>query len=350
MVRIMSESRKKQATINDVARLAKTSVSTVSRYFNRPDIVGKRIATRIEEAATSLHYIRNRRAATTRGHLSGTIGMVVPTLENSIFAELIEGLIAQLRQSKQTILISSNLNDVGNEKDAVRAFVEQGVDGIILIGTEHDSAVLKLLQSRQLPVLCIWNYAYDFMIDTVGIDNAEIGYRAASHIVELGHREIGCIFGLSGTNDRASSRKTGILRCLEEQELTPPTHWQLETAYDLRSAKTIAHNLLSQPERPSAVVCGNDVIAFATIWAAQSLGLTVPTDISIMGIGDFQGAAEMNPALSTIRIPAHTVGRLSANRMIELIEAETTQAPRHLKVDFEMRIRQSTAPYRAMKK
>jgi LacI family transcriptional regulator len=69
-----------------------------------------------------------------------------------------------------------------------------------------------------------------------------------------------------------------------------------------------------------------------------------------MGIGDFQGAAEMTPALSTIRIPAHTVGRLSANRMMELIEAETKQAPRHLKVDFEMRIRQSTAPYRGLEK
>lgn len=72
----------------------------------------------------------------------------------------------------------------------------------------------------------------------------------------------------------------------------------------------------------------------------------MPDDISVMGIGDFQGAAEMTPPLSTIRIPAHTVGRLSANRILELVTAEAPQAPRHLKVDFEMRIRNSTAPYR----
>ena len=341
----MAEMRKKQATINDVARRAGTSVSTVSRYFNKPDVVGKDIAGRIEQAASQLHYIRNRSAAATRGHRSGTIGMVVPTLENSIFAELIEGLIAQLRQSKQTVLISSNLNDAGNESEAVRAFVEQGVDGIILIGTEHDNAVLHLLESRQLPVLCVWNYADDFAIDTVGIDNYRIGYEAADHILGLGHERIGCIFGLSGTNDRASSRKNGILDRLAKAAQTPPKEWQTESSYDLRSAKTIAHNLLVGDNRPSAVICGNDIIAFATIWAAQSLGLSVPQDISVMGIGDFQGAAEMTPPLSTIRIPAHTVGRLSANRILELVSATEKAPPRHLKVDFEMRIRRSTAPY-----
>ena len=346
----MSKKRKKQATINDVAALANTSVSTVSRYFNMPDVVSKTIAARIEQAASRLNYIRNRRAATTRGHRSGTIGLVVPTLENSIFAELIEGLIGQLRQSKQTVLISSNLNDSGNETEAVRAFVEQGVDGILLIGTDHDNAVKNLLTSRQLPVLCVWHYDDQFAIDTVGIDNGLIGYYAASHMIDYGHREIGCIFGISATNDRAASRKTGILRRLADADLTPPEKWQLETTYDLRAAKTIAHNLLSQPDKPSAVVCGNDIIAFATIWAAQSLGLSIPEDLSVMGIGDFQGAEEMTPALSTIRIPAHTVGRLAANRILELVTSSEKQTVRHLKVDFEMRIRQSTAPYRTSEK
>ena len=343
----MTRERSKQVTINDVASLADTSVSTVSRYFNNPDIVGKTTGMRIEEAVNQLRYIRNRAAATTRGNRSGTIGMVVPTLENSIFAELIEGLIAQLRQAKTTVLIYSNLNDAGNEREAVRAFMEQGVDGIILIGTEHSASVLDLLHSRQVPVLCVWNYAEECAIDTVGIDNWDIGHKATSHLIDIGHRKIGCIFGLSGANDRAYSRKKGILQRLAEEGLTPPPTWQLETSYDLRAAKTIAHNLLIQKDRPTAVICGNDVIAFATIWAAQSLGLSVPEDISVMGIGDFQGAAEMTPPLSTIRIPAHTIGRLSANRILELIGAQSDNQPRHLKVDFEMRIRHSTAPHRA---
>lgn len=336
--------RKKQATINDVARLAKTSISTVSRYFNTPDIVGRRMAARIEEATKTLHYIRNRSAAATRGRRSGTIGLIVPTLENSIFAELIEGLIAQLRQSKQTVLISSNLNDMGNETEAVKAFVEQGVDGIILVGTVHDSSVLHLLAARQLPVLCVWNYAAHFPIDTVGIDNYEIGKAAAAHLIDLGHKDIGCIFGLTATNDRASSRRRGISDALEQAGLMPPPSWQAECAYDLRLAKTIARNLLNQPNRPTAVVCGNDIIGFATIWAASALGIRVPDDLSVMGIGDFQGAAEMIPPLSTIRIPAHMIGHLSANRILELVEQPNKEVARHLKVDFEMRLRGSTAP------
>ena len=224
--------------------------------------------------------------------------------------------------------------------------MEQGVDGIILIGTEHSASVLDLFKSRQVPVLCVWNYAEECAIDTVGIDNWDIGYKATSHLIDIGHRKIGCIFGLSGANDRAYSRKKGILQRLTEADLTPPPTWQLESSYDLRAAKTIAHNLLIQNDRPTAVICGNDVIAFATIWAAQSLGLSVPEDISVMGIGDFQCAAKMTPPLSTIRIPAHTIGRLSANRILELIGAQSDNRPRHLKVDFEMRIRHSTAPHR----
>ena len=341
----MTNSHKKPATINDVATLAKTSVSTVSRYFNKPNMVGKDVGARIENAANHLLYIRNRAAATTRGRLSGTIGMVVPTLENSIFAELIEGLIGQLKQSQRTVLISSNLNDASNEAEAIRALVEQGVDGVILIGKSHDSTMLKLMESRQLPVLCVWHYENNFKIDTVGIDNFEIGYQAAHHLVSLGHRHIGCIFGLSTANDRASARKDGILKRLTEAGLSPPSDWMAESTYDLRSAKIIAHHILAQDNRPSAIICGNDILAFATIWAAQSLGLTVPDDLSVMGIGDFQGAAEMTPPLSTIRIPAHMIGRLSANRIIELITTDKPQKPRHLKVDFEMRIRQSTTTY-----
>ncbi len=339
-------------TINDVAKQAGTSSATVSRYFNHPERVKPKTASRIEAAAKDLRYIRNRAAAATRSRISGTIGMVVPTVENSIFAELIENLTGELRSQGRTMLIASNLYDKFNEVEAVKTFAEHGVDGVILIGTEHDPQIASILSAQGVPYLCVWNHPQQEQppslqqgldaIDTVGIDNVAIGYAAADHIIKLGHRRIGCIFGNASGNDRAAGRKQGIMQRLGEAAITPPLEWLCQSSYELHFARTIANDLLNRPDRPSAIICGNDVIAFAVIWSAQSLGLHVPDDLSVMGIGDFQGAADMYPPLSTIRIPARTIGKLAASRIIDMINNPEATKLRQLKVDFEVKLRDST--------
>ena len=337
------------STITDVARQAGTSPATVSRYFSNPESVHADTGRRIEDAANALSYIRNRAAAATRGQKTGTIGMVVPTFESSIFAELIEHLTTDLGALGQTVLIASNHYDLDREVQAVKTFAEHGVDGVILIGGQHDPAINDLLEARGIQLLCVWNLPQDKSdapdIDVIGIDNFELGYAAAVHILDLGHRDIACIFGTSDGNDRAQNRQKGILSAIKDRGVTPPAHWCCETRYDLRMARVIATDILKQDHRPSAVICGNDIIAFATIWAAQQLGLNIPHDLSVMGIGDFKGAAEMHPPLSTIRIPARFIGQMAARRIMDLINSPDENPPRHLKIDFEIKMRKSTKPY-----
>ena len=347
---------KRAPTIHDVAIIAKTSTATVSRFFSTPDRVNKQTAARIKAAADQIGYIRNRAAAATRGRRTGIIGMVVPTLESSIFAELIESLTGQLRTHNQTMLLASNGYDKATELEAVKAFAEQGVDGVILIGGDHDPQTIKVLSSRSIPLLCVWNHsspsfekedkAHSLTAsshDSIGIDNYDIGWAAADHVITQGHTDIACIFGKVEGNDRADDRAQGILGRLSEAGLSLPAKWHFHSSYELRNASIIATNLLQGDKRPSAIICGNDIIAFATIWAAQKCGLHVPDDLSVMGIGDFQGAAEMVPALTTIRIPARIIGRLSADRIVEMLTQDQTAPLRHLKVDFEIKQRQSVA-------
>ena len=330
-------------TITDVARLAGTSVATVSRYFNDPTKVGAKTASRIEDAAAKISYIRNRAAASTRGQLSGTIGLLVPTVENSIFAELIESLTRQLRLHGQTMMIASDSYLADNEAPAIRSFVEQGVDGVILIGADHDETTFALLEARAIPTICLWHYAPQCQRETIGIDNQAIGYEAARYLLSLGHHKIACLFGVGKGNDRAASRQKGALQAFQEAGIAMTPEWVRQSHYDLRAAKTLASDMLSDANRPTAILCGNDILAFAALWSAQETGLHVPDDISIMGIGDFQGAAEMVPSLSTIRIPAHLIGTLSANRLMELVRGTHDPKIRHLKIDFELKERQSTS-------
>lgn len=343
--------KNRASTLTDVAQAAGTSTATVSRYFSNPEMVHADTGRRIDDAAHALNYIRNRSAAVTRGQKTGTIGMVVPTFESSIFAELIEHLTTHLSSVGQTVLIASNHYDLDREVQAVKTFAEHGVDGVILIGGNHDPAISTLLKARGIQLLCVWNLpqapAPTPDIDMIGIDNIELGQAAAQHIIDLGHQDIACIFGASSGNDRAENRQKGILSALDAQGLTPPPEWQCQTSYDLRMARVIATNLLSQDHHPSAIICGNDIIAFATIWAAQQLGLSVPDDLSVMGIGDFKGAADMNPPLSTIRIPARFIGQMAARRIMDVINNPDQTPPRHLKIDYEMKQRHSTRPWSA---
>ncbi|MGC6529874.1 MAG: LacI family DNA-binding transcriptional regulator [Candidatus Puniceispirillaceae bacterium] len=352
----------KSSTITDVAKKAGTSAATVSRYLTNATKVSRATAARIEQAITELHYVRNRAAAATRSNRTGIIGMVVPTIENSIFAELIESLNNQLRNHDRTMLIATNGYRKKDEIEAIKTFTEHGVDGVILVGCAHDEEIMNLLKNRQIPTLNVWNHIagedHNHGINTIGVDNFEIGYTAAKHLIELGHQKIACIFGNKQGNDRAEARESGIRQALSDHDISVRQSWFCHSSYDLNNARTITDYLLRDDEKPTAIMCGNDIIAFAAIWAAQAKGLHVPNDLSIMGIGDFQGAAEMTPALSTIRIPARLIGKMTAdkiNAMLtqndldrnaitynEISQIQENQAQK-LKVPFELKIRQSTA-------
>ena len=166
-------------------------------------------------------------------------------------------------------------------------------------------------------------------------------------MLAYGHQQIACIFGKVEGNDRADARAKGIVDRLAKADIQPKPEWLCHSHYEHRTAAIIATNLLRQDNRPSAIICGNDIIAFATIWAAQKMGLHVPDDLSVMGIGDFQGAAEMAPSLTTIRIPARIIGRLSADRIMEMITHKQTTPRRQLKVDFELKHRQSVGIFKS---
>lgn len=170
---------------------------------------------------------------------------------------------------------------------------------------------------------------------------------AAQHLVDLGHRDIAVISGLTDVNDRAAGRREGAMEVLASYDLKPLPEWVLQTPYDLDFAKSLVSNLLLNGKpRPTAIIGGNDIIAMAAIWAAQSHGLSVPQDISVIGIGDFKGSAEMVPALTTIRIPARRIGRMAADRIAELIMGQTSGAVakvENLEIAPEFKFRQSTA-------
>lgn len=315
----MTDKQQKNADIVAVANAARVSISTVSRSFNHPELVKPATRKKIDRAVRKLGYIRNRAAQTMHGIRSGTIGLVVPSIDNVIFAEVIQAFTDSVDAHGFTILVASHGYDLEREYAVLRKFLEHRVDGVALIGLDHSEETYRLIDTQNIPAMTIWNYDETSRLSCVGADNAQAGRMAARHLLNLGHREIAVAFPPVDGNDRARARRDGALAELARICPDLPPEWTVQARYSLSDGKDAVIGLLQAHRRPTALLCGNDILAVSAIHAARRLGIRVPEDLSIIGIGDFKGSKEMEPALTTVRIPARSIGQIAGDQLAQFI-------------------------------
>ena len=333
-------SRKGAPGIIEVAARAGVSPATVSRFYNSPDIVRPPTRRRIEKAAGELGYIRDRIAGSLHNSFSGTIGLVVPTIDNTIFSELIEAFANRLREQDRTLLIAAHGYALDLEVAIIRSLLERRIDGVALIGLDHNIVAMDMLATRDVPVVSVWNYRGDSALPCIGADNFEAGYRVTKHLIERGHRKIGLVLPPRSNNDRAQDRAAGALAALAEHGIELDPHHNCESIYDIGKAKAVVTAMIGS-DPPTAIACGNDVIAQGAIYACQARGVRVPDDISIIGIGDFRGSAHMEPALTTLRMPATRIGREAAQTLCAMIDEGAPREPVRRAMETTLMERQS---------
>ncbi len=335
-------SRKGAPGIVEVAARAGVSPATVSRFYNNPDVVKGPTRKRIEAAAGDLGYIRDRMAGSMHNRFSGTIGLVVPTIDNAIFAEMIEAFSTQLLHHDRTMLIAAHGYDLTREVAIIRSLLERRIDGIALVGMDHEAVPLNMLQQRDVPVVAMWSYSEQSALPCIGADNFEAGRIVTDHLINLGHTDIAFIFADSRGNDRARARREGAISSIKSHALDVKPENIHVCAYDIGEAKRLAKGILAN-HRPTAIVCGNDIISHGVVFACQSIGVSIPGNISVVGIGDFRGSAEMEPGLTTVRLPAKQIGSLAASTLIRMNETGLLPEPFRQKIELDFRERGSTA-------
>jgi len=332
--------------IVDVAARAGVSPATVSRFFNSPEIVRPDTKLKIQSAATELGYIRDRMAGAMHNRFSGTIGLVVPTINNAIFSELIAAFSNQLLHHDRTMLVASHNYDLTLEVSIIRSLLERRIDGIAIVGQHHLDSAIEMLNVRSIPVVALWGYDEKPVIPFVGADNALAAYKVTEHLLNYGHTDIAFIFPETKNNDRAQARKAGALRAMNDAEVHVPEQRMLTCPYNIAQAKQTALTLL-QTNKPSAIVCGNDVIAHGVIYAAQQLELALPDKLSIVGIGDFTGSADIVPSLTTVRLPANRIGQIAADALVEMSEQKGDANFQSRLIDTELIVRESSCQLHA---
>lgn len=339
-----TRSRKGAPGILDVAARAGVSGATVSRFFNTRSVVRPQTQQRIETAARELGYIRDRAAGVLHGKMSGTVGLVVPTVDSAIFSELIEAFSHELHQHDRTMLIASHNYDLQREVSIVRSLLERRIDAVALVGRDHDIAAIEMLRVRGVPMTTLWNAKGVEGIPSIGTDNRKLAFDITQHMIDLQHTDIALLFPDTTHNDRARDRMAGALEALDLAGLRVPDHRNLQCDYDMAAAKKIAMQLLTH-NAPSAIVCGNDVIAQGVLFGAMRLGIEVPKKLSIAGIGDFRGSAVIEPALTTIRLPARRIGQMAAQVLVDNLRSPDSRAIADIVLPCELIVRDSTAVF-----
>ena len=325
-------------TIEEVARLAGVSTATVSRVLSRPEVVRNQTREQVMAAIAKLDYQPDAAARALASGRTHTVGCVIPTLDHAIFARSTQAMQTTLAQAGYQLLVASHEYDPSTEFELVRALQQRGVDALVLVGTDHAPRLWKALSAWRKPTLLTWSC--DPRLPSLGFDNEGAAQMAASHLLELGHRYIGVISGFTAHNDRAHSRIAGVRKSLTQAGLSLPANFVTEQAFNLEGGRLGLRQLMRLRRKPTAIFCGNDLLAVGAMLEAERMGLNVPVDLSICGIDNLEISEAINPGLTTVSLPTQDLGRIAAQYMLSAISGEIIAAKSLL--PFELVVRGST--------
>lgn len=343
----MARSSRNPPTIVDIAKALGVSAMTVSRALNGKAEVSADVKQRILECAERLGYRPNRWAQSLVTQRSHMIGVVIPEIAHSFFAEVLSGAEDALDQSGYDILLCHSRLDAARERSEVEALTASHIDGLIVapVQPEKSPGLFLELEKREVPFVLVDRFFPGYDFPSVRLDDEAAGYQATMFLLKLGHRRIAHIAGPSLSP--ASLRRRGYLRALREYPDAVRERQLIVTArFDLESGREAMNRLLHQKTTPTAVFAANDPEAVGAIWACREAGLDVPGDISIMGAGNIEGVYHPNPFVTTIDWPRQELGRIAAKILLGRIDKTGKDSAHSHVFQPEMLIRHSTAPPR----
>lgn len=333
---------RKTAKLADVARLARVSTATVSRALTQPEKVKPSTAARVRQAVQTLGYVAHGAARALASRRTLTIGAVIPTLDNAIFANTTHALQKALDEAGYTLVLACHEYDVRAEARMTRTLIERGVDGLVLLGMSHEASVFEMIEAHQLPYVLTWALDASGRHPCVGFDNRAAAIRMARHLLDLGHREFAVIGGITEANERARERLEGVREALAARGVVLRPERMVEKPYTLSAGREGLRSVLRGAPQPTAVICGNDVLAIGALAECHARGIEVPRELSVTGFDDLEMAAVVTPALTTVHFPTAELGSYAAQHLLARLAGRPVEGRTELPV--ELVVRASTAP------
>ncbi|MBP0447699.1 LacI family DNA-binding transcriptional regulator [Roseomonas sp. SSH11] len=325
--------------MSDVAREAGVSPMSVSNAFKRPDIVLPATRERILAVARRLGYVPNRIAGTLASGRSHVVAAIVPSIRNSSFARTIQGLGDYLTEHGYELLLAV-ADTPERERRAIEAVLGRRPEGIVLTGNEHPPETLALLAGVETPVVETWILGDPIIDMAVGFSLADAGYAIGTFLTGRGYRHIGFAGYAPASQRRFLERQGGFQSALREAGLRDDLLFYAEEAAGFAGGRAAVTELLQREPRLDALFCVTDIFAAGALFECQRRGLSVPGQLAIAGFGDFEIAAEIVPALTTVRTRGYEIGQAAGRLLLD--RAAGGPPGGRVNVGFELVSREST--------
>ncbi|EPY2709579.1 substrate-binding domain-containing protein [Vibrio cholerae] len=314
------------ATMKDIARLAGVSTSTVSHVINKSRFVSDEIAERVNNAAQQLNYAPSALARSLKMNRTKTIGMLVTTSTNPFFGEVVKGVERSCYHQGYNLILCNTEGDNQRMKASINTLLQKRVDGLLLMCSTLEGERLDVFDRYpDIPIVVMDWGPILFASDKIQDNSLQGGYMAAKHLIECGHKEIGCITGPL-IRHQAQMRYEGYKRALSEKGIAINPDWIVESDFECEGGYNAFEKLCERGKLPSALFVCNDMMAMGVIQAANLRGLRVPYDLSLIGYDDVHIAKFMSPALTTIHQPKYRLGKAAIDTLLYRLENPDTTA------------------------
>jgi len=306
------------ASMKDVARLAKVSVSTVSRVISRSVPVDEKTRLQVEKAIRKLQFKPNLLASGLRSKSGQVIGLAVPEILHPSFNAIIKYVEESVRSEGLQLILGNTHNDFEIEAQFIESLVRRHVDGIIFSRVSDQSSILHVVNKSHVPVVVLDRALDTEDIPTVVLDNYKAGVLAAEHLVMLGHRKIACVAGHSNIL-LSRERLSGFSDTLRQHGIQLGHDRVYEGNFRYETGKEAVQKFFTDGVEITAIWAQSDLIAFGAMAELERMGIAVPESISVMGLDDIEFARIAVPALTTVKQPFEDMCR----KAVELIMLQT---------------------------
>jgi LacI family transcriptional regulator len=327
--------------IRGVAAHAKVSIATVSRTINNVPTVDPTLAARVWEAVAALNYFPNTQARALVSGKSKLLGLIVSEITNPFFPELIQEFEKVAVERGYEILIGSTNYEKKKMEQCARRMLERKVDGVAILTFGFEEVLLDRFVADKIPVIFIDVSSNNPLSSVLQVDYKAGIYEGVQHLAVLGHRKIAFISGPLRLHS-AETRRAAFLDCMKQTGLKPEAQWIVEGDHTLDGGRDAMVKLLALPDRPTAIMCSNDMTAIGVQHAVFEASLKVPEDFSLIGFDDIHLAEYTIPPLTTVRMSCQDLAQKAVTSLLAHLQPGTGKVEPLSKIHTRLIVRQTT--------
>lgn len=326
--------KKKRATLQDVADLVGVTKMTVSRFIRNPEQVSDSLRDRIQEALDTLGYIPNRAPDILSNSKSHAIGVLLPSLTNQVFSEVIRGVESVLEPAGYQTMLTHYGYSKETEEKRIETLLSYNVDALIISESLHTERAQKMLTNAGIPVIEIMDAHSSGTVRAVGIDNTAAAFDMTQTMIQHGHNNV--VYFAARMDQRTLQRIKGYEQAMQLNGL-PTVIKSTQSASSFTLGGQFLEEVLTEHPNTNGIFCTNDDLAIGALYACQKLGIKVPDEMGIAGFHGHDIARAMVPLLATVITPREKMGKIAAQELLDALTGKKLeQGTTKLSYDIEI--------------